>query len=255
MHASTAPLRVSARPATYAPPRHRGGRFGRLLIAVLLVAVVVVPLVANETLVPPPAQLREQAEALAPASARRVRAWADLLESNPGGTHERLRAVNDFFNTLEFVSDALHWGETDYWATPVEFLATGAGDCEDFALAKYFTLAAMGVPESQLKLTYVKALNLNQAHMVLTYYPTPSAVPLVLDNLDGRVQPATRRPDLLPVYSFNGTGLWLASQRGAGERVGSAMRLSRWRDFLDRLAGAAPVLPPALAPAAAEENQ
>ncbi len=148
---------------------------------------------------------------------------------------EKLERVNRFFNRLHFIDDTIHWQQEDYWATPVEFLASNGGDCEDFALAKYFTLRALGVPEERLALTYVKAVRLNRAHMVLTYYPEPGAEPLVLDNLTEAIQPASRRTDLLPVYSFNGAGLWLAKQRGRGKKVGESGRLSRWRQLLNRM--------------------
>ena len=124
--------------------------------------------------------------------------------------------------------------QQDYWATPIEFLRKGAGDCEDFALAKYFTLREMGVPANQLRITYVKALQLNQAHMVVTWYATPDAIPLVLDNLKTAILPATQRTDLLPVYAFNGEGLWLP-QSGGNKRVGDSKRLSRWQDLLTRM--------------------
>jgi predicted transglutaminase-like cysteine proteinase len=148
---------------------------------------------------------------------------------------EKLRKVNRFFNQLEFVSDSLHYQKEDYWATPLEFLASGGGDCEDFSLAKYFTLKAMGVAEKKLNLTYVKAVDLNQAHMVMTYFETPDADPLVLDNLINTIKPASQRLDLLPVYSFNGTGLWLAKQRGRGKYVGRSDRLKRWQELQKRM--------------------
>lgn len=166
----------------------------------------------------------------------RLAAWQELIRNNGGGSDgEKLKMVNSFFNRMEFVDDVLHWQKKDYWATPVEFLATNGGDCEDFSLAKYFTLKAMGVAESKLNLTYVKALRLNQAHMVLTYHEKPTSEPLVLDNLIPQIRPASERRDLLPVYSFNGAGLWLAKTRGRGQRVGGSDRLKRWKDLLQRL--------------------
>lgn len=167
---------------------------------------------------------------------RRLLAWQDLIRREYGlPDMELLEKVNVFFNRMEFVDDIIHWKQKDYWATPVEFLVTGGGDCEDFSLAKYFTLKAMGVDEEKLNLTYVKAIRLNQAHMVLTYHVTPEAEPLVLDNLVGDIRPASKRTDLLPVYSFNGTGLWLAKARGRGQKVGGSDRLKRWRDLLQRM--------------------
>jgi len=143
--------------------------------------------------------------------------------------------VNDFFNELEFVNDIDHWGKEDYWATPLQTLATNGGDCEDFSIAKYFTLVEMGIPVNRMRITYVKALQLNQAHMVLTYFPTPDADPLVLDNLVPEIRASSTRDDLLPVYSFNGDGLWLAKARGTGQHVGKSDRLSRWQEVLARI--------------------
>ena len=147
----------------------------------------------------------------------------------------QLRLVNSFFNRVTFVSDIRHWGEEDYWATPVELLTTNGGDCEDFSIAKYLTLKSMGVPDDQLRIVYVKALELNQAHMVLAWYPEPDADPLILDNLINDIKPASQRTDLEPVYSFNGEGLWLNQSGGARTRIGDAGKLSRWQDLNSRL--------------------
>jgi len=167
---------------------------------------------------------------------RRLIAWQTLIRDDSSTSDiEKLETTNTFFNQMQFIDDIKHWEKADYWATPVEFLSTGGGDCEDFSLAKYFTLKALGVEESKLNMTYVKALRLNQAHMVITYYATPNAIPLVLDNLVADIRPATERKDLLPVYSFNGLGLWLAKSRGKGQKVGSSERLRRWRDLLGRM--------------------
>lgn len=168
---------------------------------------------------------------------RRVVSWKKLMqEKKDSNEQEKLKTVNTFFNLMAFRSDAGQVGRTDYWMTPLEFLVKGGGDCEDFAIAKYFTLQALGVSEEKLRITYVKAILYNQAHMVLTYYEEPSAVPLVLDNLEGQILPATERKDLRPVYSFNAQGLWLARQRGQGRRVSGPDRISMWRDLKRRMA-------------------
>ncbi len=163
-------------------------------------------------------------------------AWVDLVnKDNSKGDLAKLEKVNLFFNKIKFIDDILHWKKKDYWATPVEFISSRGGDCEDFSIAKYFTLRALGVAESRLNITYVKALKLNQAHMVLTYYKRPGAEPLIIDNLIDEILPASKRRDLLPVYSFNASGLWLAKQRGRGKKVGSSSRLARWKNMLQRL--------------------
>ena len=120
--------------------------------------------------------------------------WQNLInQKKDASDKEELEKVNAFFNQMAFVSDIKHWGKEDYWATPIEFIASQGGDCEDFSLTKYFTLKARGMPESKLNLTYVKALRLNQHHMVLTYYSEPGAEPLILDNLTDRILPASQR--------------------------------------------------------------
>ncbi len=163
-------------------------------------------------------------------------AWEKIIkENNSGPEIAKLDKVNRFFNRFEFISDYSHWGTEDYWATPLEFIASGGGDCEDFSFAKYFTLKALGISDHRLNLTYVKALQLNQAHMVLTYFASPAAEPLILDNLTDEIEPASKRSDLLPVYSFNATGLWIAQQKGKGKPVGKSSRLERWQSLLDKL--------------------
>ena len=167
---------------------------------------------------------------------QRLISWRNLINQNQIPSEKvKLELVNDFFNSLEFINDIDHWGKDDYWATPVQMLASNGGDCEDFSIAKYFTLREMGIPADRLRLTYVKALRLNQAHMVLTYFPTADATPLVLDNLVDEISKASDRSDLLPVYSFNADGLWLAKARGGEKRVGQSERLSRWQEVIARI--------------------
>jgi len=167
----------------------------------------------------------------------RILSWQDLIARNQGlDEQSQLKLVNDFFNQVTYSTDNEIWGKTDYWATPVEMLSINAADCEDYSIAKYFTLREMGVPIEKLRITYVKSLKLNQAHMVLAYYARPDAEPLVLDNLTGRIKAASQRRDLAPVYSFNGEGLWLAKSRSSGKRVGRSDRISLWRDLITKMA-------------------
>ena len=168
-----------------------------------------------------------------------VTQWRELLVKSRGLPEtEQIAKANDFFNRrITFLDDADVWGKEDYWATPLETLGRGAGDCEDFAIAKYVSLRSMGVPIDKLRLTYVRAQidGVSQAHMVLAYYPAPRAEPLILDNLNPEILPASRRNDLYPVFSFNSEGLWVGG--GATEKSfgSSTARLSRWRDLLARM--------------------
>jgi len=165
---------------------------------------------------------------------KRVKAWYTLMRKERGAPEmEQLVSVNTFFNRLEFVDDIYLWGKEDYWATPQEMLMKNGGDCEDFATAKYFTLRHLKVPDEKMRLTYVESLKLNKPHMVLSYYPNKWADPLILDSLIDEILVSSKRPDLIPVYSFNGNGLWLTRKTGS-ERLRGSENLSLWQDLQRR---------------------
>lgn len=209
-----------------------------LSISVLLSAVLAIWVSAEETPKVVTSKEIEQAKIqYGSQAADRLAEWQELVDKNQNRSEkDKLEIVNDFFNQVRFIDDIIHWQKKDYWATPLEMLATDAGDCEDYSIAKYFTLKALGVSESKLYITYVKAIRLNQAHMVLTYFETPKSVPLVLDNINKRILQASRRTDLVPIYSFNGDGLWLARERGKGRSVsGGTSKLKNWNSLLERL--------------------
>lgn len=128
--------------------------------------------------------------------------------------------VNRFFNQLEYRPDIKTWNKKDYWASRLEFLGKGQGDCEDYAVAKFLTMVQLGVPGEKLFLTYVKAVGYpDAAHLVVTYYKEPGTVPFVLDNYIKEILPATQRPDLIPVYSFTANDLYIQKQYGLGKRI------------------------------------
>ncbi|MBC9251982.1 hypothetical protein A9179_17055 [Pseudomonas alcaligenes] len=167
-------------------------------------------------------------------SQSRLEAWHGLLAQAGGSERERLERVNQFINrSIQYGEDRDTWGSADYWATPLETLSRGRGDCEDVAIAKYFSLIRLGVPSSKLRLTFVKALRLNRAHMVLAYYAEDNAEPLLLDSLQPQIRPASQRSDLLPVYAFNNLGIYFgsASQQRSSQ---SPQLLSRWQDVSAR---------------------
>ena len=168
---------------------------------------------------------------------KRLVAWEALLSKDIDSDMKKLKRVNDFFNkTIFFVNDIELYGVKDYWATPVEFLCHGAGDCEDYAVAKFFSLKTLGVEEGKLRMAYVKSLTYNEMHMVMAYYSTPSAEPLILCNQIDEIKPASQRKDLMPIFTFNVTGLWLAHERGQGKLAGKSSRLTAWTDLQQRMA-------------------
>lgn len=231
---------------------------GRPLVAWLLALVVffAAPSSAWDAL-----RLQAAAQRLGPRAAAALPPLQALMVAarDMANDGDRLAAVNRFFNQrIAFRSDMELWGREDHWTTPLETLAQGEGDCEDYAIAKYAVLLAVGVPLERLRLVYVRAYLPQQggaqAHMVLAYYAQPGAEPMILDNLVPEVMPALKRKDLTPVFSFNSEGLW---QGTAGPAAGDPLaRLSRWREVWTRtvLEGFVPppgglLSPPTMVPA------
>lgn len=183
------------------------------------------------------ARVLEAAAQRGPRVAEQAQALLQQIERSAAQDEpQRLRDINDFFNRrLAFRDDAVTWGMPDYWASPLESLERRAGDCEDYAIAKYFSLVASGVPAARLRLVYVRARmdGRSLAHMVLAYHAQPDAEPLILDNLRPEVLPASQRPDLTPVFSFNTEGLW----QGVGQvtQGDPLVRLSLWREVVAKV--------------------
>jgi predicted transglutaminase-like cysteine proteinase len=167
-----------------------------------------------------------------------VTAWRKLIDDAGAlAENDKLNKVNTFFNRrVLYKSDMEVYKVEDYWASPLEFMGNGAGDCEDFSISKYVTLRILGVPNERLRLIYVRYQTGNTppiAHMVLGYYAQPSEEPVILDNMVSSIRPASMRPDLSPVYSFNSDGLWVGGATSSS--ADPTTRLSRWRDVLDRM--------------------
>ncbi|WP_189468200.1 transglutaminase-like cysteine peptidase [Litchfieldella qijiaojingensis] len=200
------------------------------------IGLVPTPLTANLD----PSRLRQSMQTMyGSRGLTTLEEWFALLEQLAGSPiDEQLREVNRFFNRrVRWLDDIDIWGREDYWATPLETLGRGEGDCEDYSIAKYITLTQLGVPVERLRMIYVRARigrsNTSQAHMVLGYYRHPSVEPLILDNLVPSITPASQRTDLDPVFSFNSDGLWAGGSTQS--RADPTQRLSRWRSVLGRM--------------------
>lgn len=227
--AASASLFVPCRPAPRGPAAGRLAGWAWLVAAALLLQLLA-PWAWDRDRMLAAAQ-RQGPEAV--AGVRALQAAIAAVQAQPEPV--RLQALNRFFNErIVFAEDIDTTGQIDQWASPLETLGRGAGDCEDFAIAKYFALIAAGVPTAKLRMVYVRA-DLGgsvRAHMVLAYYPQPAAEPLILDNLEPDIRPASARRDLSPVFSFNAEGLW---QGTVGPTAGDPVaRLSRWREVLSK---------------------
>jgi len=213
-----------------------------LFLAILLLAAVVglAQTQPTQILLPdPPRVLQTAKQRYGADGVMQTQAWLDLLARSRNLTEvAQIQAVNDFWNrTVRGAEDIDLWNLVDYWATPLESLGRRAGDCEDYVIGKYFSLLALGVSAEKLRFIYVKASirgayggSYQVAHMVLGYYPTPNALPLVLDNLVNRIEPANQRRDLAPVFSFNASGVYVQ-----GKQASPVERIGRWNDLLLRM--------------------
>ncbi len=215
-----------------------GSAFHHLVLAPLLIAACCA-LAALD-----PAALQQQL--LARFGRERVALLTDWLhavsQSKAVEDEAKLVRINDFINrNILYDSDHGIWQQSDYWATPLETIGQGAGDCEDFAIIKYVSLRMAGVADHKLRLIYVKARvdsfggSTQQAHMVLAYYATPNASPLILDNLDKQIQAASKRSDLQPVFSFNSEAIYAGASGKEKSTIGGIGRLSRWEDAWRRI--------------------
>ncbi len=208
-----------------------------LLISFTLICLSSVFLTASKTYNISESQVNAIENKYGSSAKVRIEQWDSMIQTSRNEPLlNQIKNVNDFFNELTYKTDLMHWKKKDYWATPFEFIGTGAGDCEDYAIAKYFSLIKLGISEDKLRITYVIYQKANsrfeQAHMVLTYYHKTGAEPVILDNIDRRLQLASKRSDLKPVYSFNASGLWQAKTKGE-TRVGNN-NLKSWQDLMTR---------------------
>lgn len=127
-----------------------------------------------------------------------VRSKARNLDIN-----KKLAQINLFINGSLAEFDNASMGIDDYWMTPKEFFIKGHGDCEDYVIAKYFTLLELGVKKENLYPAIVKVEGSASLHLVLLYVEDKNKSPLVLDNLSFKILPFSKRTDLTPIAAFN----------------------------------------------------
>ncbi|MBC8550374.1 MAG: transglutaminase-like cysteine peptidase [Candidatus Brocadiales bacterium] len=222
----------------FAKPGHR--KYLLVSLVIMLTALPVAYTYEKEHLLGE--EIETAAETYGKKAIKLVNKWCQLMEKNTEKKDKRkMTKINDFVNYIEMQSDIDNYGQEDYWATPLELLGRSRGDCEDFSITKYFSLSVMGIPVEKLRITYVMALDYQQAHIVLAYYNTPGSEPLILDNLNTWVLPASKRPDLKPIYGFNGDFIWKSKTSSRDVKVdrSSMPRMSgqfkQWDALLSRM--------------------
>ncbi len=136
---------------------------------------------------------------------------ADYLRS--GNEKLAVEQTNYYFNQFNYQYDVDSKGKEDYWKTTSEFILEDGGDCEDFALTKYFHLVDLGVDKNKFRFYYVYVLDTNAYHMVLGYSETADSEPLLLDNMSTEVIEKSKRKDLLVISSFNDNGYFVELEK------------------------------------------
>jgi predicted transglutaminase-like cysteine proteinase len=166
----------------------------------------------------------------------RLIAWRDLINSNKKNTElEKLRVVTDFFNAIPYQSDQEVWNKPNFWANPLELIGKNAGDCEDYAIAKYLTLKAMGVPSNKMRIVYVVSNQLKRPHMILAYYETSNSQPLILDSMTLKILYASERPDLRPVYMFSENAIWVTQDKTPPKEIIAGVQIQGWKQLITRM--------------------
>lgn len=136
--------------------------------------------------------------------------------------NKMVSGVNEIVNRVPYINDINIYGQSDYWATPIEFLKNG-GDCEDFAITKYVALRALGVPEERMRVLVLQDMQKNIPHAVLVVYTDNGA--MVLDNQIKNVTNVDRISHYKPIFSINREGWWLHTKpKGNVTVVASAAR-------------------------------
>jgi predicted transglutaminase-like cysteine proteinase len=137
-------------------------------------------------------------------------AWTDFLATLKNlDPQAQMEAVNHWANAKPYVEDLANWGLPDYWETPGEFIAHG-GDCEDYAIAKYFSLVRLGFAARDLRIVIVSDSKAHDFHAVLV--ANISGADWLLDNQLPEMVRLESMPQYTPIYSLNQEGWWLHSQ-------------------------------------------
>ena len=133
--------------------------------------------------------------------------WREFIASLHGKELKaQLEAINDWSNKHAYIADQLNWGVSDYWATPYEFMEVN-GDCEDYAISKYYSLRALGVPADRMRIIIVQDLNLGGIiHAILGVYDGDRMH--ILDNQIKQVVDAMGIYHYRPIYGTNEDFWW-----------------------------------------------
>jgi len=157
------------------------------------------------------------------SSSKVIQDWKmDISDLRGKSLVDMADGVNNLMNKVRYIGDSKNWGKSDYWETPIEFLTRG-GDCEDFAIAKYASLRALGVPEHLMRIAIVKDMQKGIPHAILIVYTDQG--PMILDNQIKKMARASSIFHYKPIFSINRSAWWVHTDQSVGAtQIASASR-------------------------------
>ncbi len=162
-----------------------------------------------------------------------------MQQIKPLNDFRKIQVINNYFNQFKNISDLTLWGTKEYWATPKELLSQNGGDCEDFAVAKYYFLKKAGVREKSLRLAYViayiKETMSIENHLVLLYYNKSTDQEYVLDNINKSIEPVLQRKDLSYQFAFNQLKVWTLNKKIKDYQIKRSRIFKSWQGVLNRM--------------------
>lgn len=167
----------------------------------------------------------------------RIKKYTHLLKTIENFPIEKkLNYINSFYNKILPIQDSRKYKSDDYWSTPKEFLIQGNGDCEEYAISKYFALKEIGVEANKLFLSVVKVKGSTNYHMVLLYLENKKSMPLVLDNLSFKVLSFDKRTDLIPKFIFNENEAYILKNKKIYKKAKINWgKDNKWENLLKRI--------------------
>jgi len=142
-------------------------------------------------------------------SYRIIKHYVDFLNSIKDKDEKtKIQRVNLYINKIVPRYDSYNYKNEEYWATPFEFFSNAGGDCEDYVVAKMYSLEVLGINPNIMYMSAVKEKYIGGNHMVLSLFLDKNRSPLVLDNLSTKILSLDKRVDLELIFMFNKNGFF-----------------------------------------------
>ncbi len=151
-----------------------------------------------------------------PTNRKIVDDWFSQFDSlKHKSIEEKATAVEKAANAyITYASDNDFYQSEEYLASPLETIMNKKGDCEDYAILKYYALRYLGVPAENMYLVFVPQSGPEGHAILLVNTNGPGQTPDYLD-LDNHRDTSLKRGKDLPYkayYLINETGYWVTPE-------------------------------------------